>query len=194
MEGWRSDRLQFDERVKNFKESDDVKAVKRECQKEKTKLRNALAAVKGQLKDMSFKYAESCKEYEGRLQAQMARVLDAEYRGKEGKRVARRKSEVMVGRVEGAGKREEEAKRRAEECEGEVRLSDPAARVGEGEKTVERRNGLSVIWRREMIISGSAVTACSDANTLDISCDSPLPRSSLLAFLFADREAEGRKH
>ena len=43
-------------------------------------MRNAIASLKAQVKEHEAKYTESCKEYEFKLQAQMARVLDAEYR------------------------------------------------------------------------------------------------------------------
>ena len=58
MSGWRADRVAFDERLRAFEESDDVRAVKAEHQREKTKMRNKLAAAKGRVKDLEEKYTE----------------------------------------------------------------------------------------------------------------------------------------
>ncbi|GMH53620.1 hypothetical protein TL16_g01491 [Triparma laevis f. inornata] len=121
MQGWRDDRVRFDAKVKGFKESEDVVKIKKEHTDEKAKLRNQIASLKKKEREFDSKFAHTCKEYEARLQSQMARVLDAEYRGKEEKKVMRRRSSVMKQSQDKATMNEEAATRRATQVELELK-------------------------------------------------------------------------
>ncbi|GMH83176.1 hypothetical protein TrST_g5116 [Triparma strigata] len=154
MQGWRDDRVRFDAKVKAFKESEDVKKIKQEHTAEKAKLRNQIASLKKKEREFEEKYTNSCKEYEARLQSQMARVLDAEYRGKEEKKVMRRRSSIMKQSQDKATMNEEAATRRAKQVE--LELENARAEI------VELKNEVRGLYR-EMESANYQESARSEA-------------------------------